>query len=250
MQSYFRTLFIVISLFFSNSKLFAQTKNESFYENYLKANFLDTNFTSVKSYSFESYEQGNKGEIIQSSDSVKVYAQKPNNSRTEYTSSNKRTYCYNGNEILKNSSATGFKPQTVPFSVNLPSQQATLSMFFNGFVSRNSILSANLIEKFVIVSDSTIIDNKRYFKLTQKLNDEIDFEYFIEFESLFLYRENNIRNGAITTQIEYTDYRKVDGIFFPFKKTERGYANGINLERVILKFSLNPTIPKGFFDCL
>lgn len=66
----------------------------------------------------------------------------------------------------------------------------------------------------------------------------------------FLFRENTIRNGITSTQIDYSDYRKINGIYFPFKKSEKGYENGINLERTVLKFTLNPTFPKGFFDCL
>ncbi len=82
------------------------------------------------------------------------------------------------------------------------------------------------------------------------LNDEIGFEYFIEYETFLLSRENSLKNGEIITQIDYSDYRKVDGIYFPFKKVEQGYANRIYLERIILKLTLNPTIPKDFFDCL
>lgn len=240
----------IITISLSITKLFGQKKEESFYDKYLMANFSETNFTSIKSYSFEAYEQGNKGKLLQSSDSIRVYATKPNYSRTEYiTSSDKRTYCYNGDEIIKTSTNTGFKPQTVPFAVNLPFQQATLSMFLNGFVSRNSIIAANLVEKFEIISDSAVIDSKRYFKLSQKLNDEIDFEYFIEYKTLFLFRENIIKNGIISTQIDYSDYRKIGGIYFPFKKSEKGYANGIDLDRTVFKFTLNPNLPNDFFNC-
>ncbi len=250
MQSCRKIILIILYLSLSNTPLFGQIKDESFYNKYLMANFSETNFTSIKSYSFEAYEQGNKGKLLQSSDSIRVYVTKPNYSRTEYTtSSDRRTYCYNGDEIIKTSKDTDFKPQTVPFAVNLPFQQATLSMFLNGFVSRNSILPANLIEKFEIISDSTIIDNKRYFKLTQKLNDEIDFEYFIEYETLLLFRENTIRNGIISTQIDYSDYRKIDGIYLPFKKSEKGFANGIDLNRIVLKFTLNPNLTNDFFNC-
>lgn len=246
-----KTIFFIISFSLSNTELFGQNKEEAFYDKYLKANFFETNFTAIKSYSFEAYEQGYMGKIIKSSDSIKVHASKPNYSRTEYTtSSDKRTYCYNRNEILKISTDTDFKPKKVPFAVDSPFQQATLSMFLNGFITRNSIISDNIIEKFEIISDSLIIDNKRYFKLTQKLNNEIDFEYFIDYGTLFLFRENIIRNGIISTQIDYSDYRKIDGICFPFKKSEKGYENGINLERIIVNFTLNPVFPKGFFDCL
>lgn len=250
MQSYYKIIFTIISLSLSNTLLFGQNKNESFYNNYLKANFFETNFTAIKSYSFEAYEQGNKGNFLKNSDSIRVYATKPNYSRTEYTtSSDRRTYCYNGDEIIKTSKDTDFKPQKVPFAVNLPFQQATLSMFLNGFVTRNSIIPVNLVEKFEIISDSAIIDNERYFKLTQKLNDEIDFEYFIEYETLFLFRENTIKNGIISTQIDYSDYRKVDGIYFPFKKSEKGYENRIDIDRTILNFTLNPVFRKDFFNC-
>lgn len=250
MQHHHKIISIIISLLFSNIELFAQTKNETFYQNYLKANFLEVDFSTIKNYSFESYERGNN-ETVSSSDLIKVYAQKPNFSRTEYTNpADRKTYCYNGNEILKISVASDFKPRTVPFAVNLPFQQATLSMFLNGFVSRNSVLPTNLVEKFEIVSDSTIIENKRHFKLTQKLNDKISFEYFIEYETLLLFRESTIENGTTSTQIDYSDYRKVEGIFFPFKKSEKGYANKINLDRFISKFTLNPDLPKDFFNCL
>lgn len=250
MQNCSKVIFIVLFLSLSNAKLFGQNKNESFYDKYLKANFFETNFTAIKSYSFEAYEQGNKGNFLKNSDSIRVYAAKPNYSRTEYTtSSDRRTYCYNGDEIIKTSKDTDFKPQPVPFAVNLPFQQATLSMFLNGFVTRNSIIPVNLVEKFEIISDSVIIDNERYFKLSQKLNDEIDFEYFIEYKTLFLFRENIIKNGVISTQIDYSDYRKIDGIYFPFKKSEKGYANGIDLNTAVSKFILNPNLPNDFFDC-
>lgn len=250
MQSCSKIIYTIIFLSLSNTELFGQNKEEAFYDKYLKANFFETNFTAIKSYSFEAYEQGYMGKIIKSSDSIKVHASKPNYSRTEYTtSSDKRTYCYNRNEILKISTDTDFKPKKVPFAVDSPFQQATLSMFLNGFVTRNSIIPDNLVEKFEIISDSTIIDNKRYFQLTQKLNDEIDFEYFIEYETLFLFRENIIKNGIISTQIDYSDYRKVDGIYLPFKKSEKGFANGIDLDRTISKFTLNPNITKDFFNC-
>jgi hypothetical protein len=251
MQNFGKVMFIIISFSLLNNELFGQNRDESFYDKYLKPNFFETNFTEIKSYSFEAYERGYMGKIIKSSDSIIVYASKPNYSRTKYTtSSDKRTYCYNGNEILKISTDAGFKPKIVPFAVDSPFQQATLSMFLNGFVSRNSIISANMVEKFEIISDSTIIDNKRYFKLTQKLNNEIDFEYFIEYETLFLFRENTIRNGITSTQIDYSDYRKINGIYFPFKKSEKGYENGINLERTVLKFTLNLVFPNDFFNCL
>ena len=245
-----RIVSLVLIYFTANLVAFPQNKVDDFRENFMKINFYKTKFENIKGYYFEGYEQSKFGKFKKDIDSIKIYAQKPNYSRTELTYPNKISYCYNGIELVKVSAATDFKPQEIPLKTNPAIKQAIFSMFLNGFVSRSYIIKENLIEKLKIISDSTLIDGKRYYKLTQRLNEEFEFEYFIEFDTFFLFRENTIKNGEITNQIDYSDYRKVEGIYFPFKKIDNNILAGAINERIIQKLTLNPTIPKGFFDCL
>jgi hypothetical protein len=232
------------------SSLAAQTTKsyDNFYNDYLKANFPATKFIDIKSYSFEAFEKSNLRNLIQGSDSLTMYIQKPYYTKTQYRFPDKRAYCYNGIELLK-ISAPDRKPESIQLSGNQASHQATFSMFLNGFISRNSLMSPNLIEKFLIVSDSVIIDNKRYYKLTQKLDEELSFEYLIDYHSLLLLKEHTIRNGEYINQVDYDNYKIVDGAYIPFKRTSKNFSNLV-IERTIVKFTINPSFPAGFFNCL
>ncbi len=241
---------ILMSSFFLNKSLaFSQNDNSIFYNNYLKANFFDKKFSEIKSYSFDGYKKSGLGRIeeLDKIDSLKYYSQKPNFARSENYYPNKRNYCFNGDAIIKSTVYTDFKPEIIRNNAD----PVLTSKFINTFITGHNVLSKIFNDSFVIVSDSVMLNNKRCYKLTQKFNEEVGFEYFIEYKTLLLQQENQFKNGIMSNQYNYSDYRKVDGIYFPFLLSEKSFIGSRTLifDTVILKLVLNPVLPKNFFDC-
>ncbi len=90
-------------------------------------------------------------------------------------------------------------------------------------------------------------DNIETFRLKDKegtvMDISVDKQTFLIVRVTAYFSENN---KQIALSAEFSDFRKVEGVVFPFKITN--YAGGLKIAQTVIdKYSLNPSIPDSFF---